>query len=412
MVNHHACRPGAPGGLRHYWLSRGLTETGWQSFLIASASGDSVRRSEATAGRREEDGVNYVWVAGPGYRTNGRDRLRSYLEFSVRVLYPQTTRGLPDPHVIIGSTVHPFAAWAGYRLARRHKVPFIFEIRDLWPETLIEIGDLGRDSIPARSMRRLESLLIKKSTAVISPLSRVGEYLAERYPGTERKFKWISNGFSLEQHPAPVDIEDVAPFTFMYFGAFGVVNELELMVEAFDLAQRDSEVPLQIRFTGGGHQAAAVHREVAARALGNSVQICDPVSAEMVTSEMRKGHALIYAAPDYPALYKYGVSANKIFDYLASGIPSVVAADFPDNPFGRRVDGVRTGILAPPGDPRALADAMLEVVRMSPDERSEIGKAARHMATTEFEYQTLANELASTLEEAVRGAHSGARSTA
>ncbi|MDZ3831681.1 MAG: hypothetical protein U0S50_07675 [Sphingopyxis sp.] len=85
------------------------------------------------------DGINFLWVTTPSYQGNGLGHLRNMAAYSLRAL-GKASDLLPRPDTIIGSSVHPLAAWSGARLASRFNVPFFFEVRDLWPETLITRG--------------------------------------------------------------------------------------------------------------------------------------------------------------------------------------------------------------------------------------------------------------------------------
>src|SRR5699024_6300574 len=149
----------------------------------------AVRESQT---HHDGNGVRFQYLRAPSYR-GGLGRLMNMAVFTVALLHPRGTRGLPRPETIIGSTVHPFAAWAASSLARRFKVPFVFEIRDLWPQTLIDMGKLRQDGFLARSMRKLESLLCARADAIVTLLPYAHEYLESR--GVPRdKIKWISNG--------------------------------------------------------------------------------------------------------------------------------------------------------------------------------------------------------------------------
>ena len=397
LVNHHAGVVGRPGGTRQYWLSRGLASRGWSSHVIASGAAKGTGIGEERSGHRLEGGVSYTWLDGPGYSGNGASRMWSYSRFTQQVLARRSLRHLPPPDVVIGSSVHPFAAWAGLRLARRHSVPFIFEIRDLWPETLVQTQALARDSAAARALWRLEGHLVRCSTVVMSPLPLVGGYLDERYSFPKERFVWISNGFSSVQHPEPVaSRESSDTFTFMYFGALGEVNEIPLMLEALELARR-SAPQIRLSITGSGRWADEITRGQAANRW-QGVTLNKAIPPDQVGAAMSAGSALIYAVPDLPQLYKYGVSANKIFDYLASGLPAVVAANFPRNPF----EEADSALVVPPGDASALARAMVTMSSMPPEQRAALGSRGREAAGS-YEYDALSGRLGQVLDLVATG---------
>ena len=132
ILNHYALVPSDAGGTRHYSLARHLLSQGWQATVIASSvnftSGHQRLTSKESHRIEKIDNVQFLWIKVPQYQGNGVGRMRNMLTYACRVLWPSTIAELDKPDVIIGSSVHPFAAWSAAILARRFKVPFIFEI--------------------------------------------------------------------------------------------------------------------------------------------------------------------------------------------------------------------------------------------------------------------------------------------
>ena len=151
ILNHYAQEPGGAGGTRHYSLAKHLVDYGWKASIIAASVELNTGRQRLSPGEKRRlskfGNVPFLWVRTPRYKGNGGGRMINMLMYSLRVLLPWTTRKLDRPDVIIGSSVHPFAAAAGAILARRFRVPFVFEVRDLWPQTLVDLGRLQEKSI-------------------------------------------------------------------------------------------------------------------------------------------------------------------------------------------------------------------------------------------------------------------------
>src|SRR5690606_30165144 len=135
----------------------------WESHILAAStehpSGKQRFADRAAAVDRAAGRVRFRFLRTPEYSGSGLARVRNLLAFTARVLRPSSTKDLPKPDVIIGSTVHPLAAWAASVVARRFNVPFVFEIRDLWPQTLIDMGKIRANSVVARLLRALERAL-------------------------------------------------------------------------------------------------------------------------------------------------------------------------------------------------------------------------------------------------------------
>ncbi len=139
ILNHYAFDATEAGGTRHLQLARRLPEFGWDASIVAASTDLYGRTRPACAGgerRSRRSGVEFVWLDVPEYHGNGIGRTINMFAYLVRSLSPTALRLLPRPDLIIGSSVHPFAGLAGAVLARRYGVPFIFEVRDLWPRRL------------------------------------------------------------------------------------------------------------------------------------------------------------------------------------------------------------------------------------------------------------------------------------
>ena len=143
--------------------SRHLQRHGWQPLIIAGSCEHNTGRQRLNPGEYQRfercDGVDFLWLRVPGEPCIGWRRFVSMLIFAFTLFRPAATRGLPRPDVVIGSTVHPFAAWVACLLARRHSVDFVFEVRDLWPRTLVSMGAIRAGGLLDRGLGRLERWL-------------------------------------------------------------------------------------------------------------------------------------------------------------------------------------------------------------------------------------------------------------
>src|SRR5205823_10079909 len=144
LVNHHALPPSEPGGPRHYTLARELIHRGHDVIVIASsfnhATGRQISCSKRKLSTFKRFGrVPFLLLRVPAYRTNVA-RLWNMFVFAFKVWLGLGTRRMRRPDIVVGSSLTLLAAFAAERLARRIRVPFVLEIRDLWPRTLIDMG--------------------------------------------------------------------------------------------------------------------------------------------------------------------------------------------------------------------------------------------------------------------------------
>jgi glycosyltransferase involved in cell wall biosynthesis len=318
-------------------------------------------------------------------------RIVNMVGFAFFLLTPWATHGLRPPDVVLGSTVHPFAAWSASRLARRRKVPFIFEIRDLWPETLIELGALRRGSVLAWALRRLERSLCNRATLVITTMPFAHEYLSAQGIPRE-KVMWISNGVDTSEFEVMPDDQGVRPrpFTFMYLGALGRANRVDDLIDAF--AVSSFERGARLRIIGTGPLRDSIIRRVELAGLSDRVTIEERVARTEVPQIAFQADCLVLAVRD-TFLYGFGVSLNKLFEYMAAGKPIVFAGVVRGNP----VLASGGGICCDP-EVASISRAMLDVADTDDARLASWGQANRRFVGANFDFESLGLSFANALD--------------
>lgn len=402
ILNHYAQIPSGPGGTRHYWLARHLRSHGWQAIVVAASTeldkGRMQLRRERGFALEEINGVPFVWLQVPAYRGNGLGRLRNMVAFALRACSTCAFAELPAPDVVIGSSVHPFAGVAAERLARRHHVPFVFEVRDLWPETLIAFGRIKRNSLVAGAMRAIERYLCQRAASVITVLPNAWEYFCSSVGMVRDDVVWIPNGVELSgREVVPLARERGGKFCFMYLGAHGQANDLWTLLAA--VAQLEKTVGperFEVRLIGDGLQKESLVEY--ARQMGlSSVRFEAPIPSVDVHTVAEQADAFVLTALNRPELYRYGVSMNKIFDYMAAARPVVVAMSAGNNP----VLEAQAGFVVEPEDPAALAECLYTAMNTPAAELREMGLRGRASVERHYDYAVLAGRLADVLSQAV-----------
>jgi glycosyltransferase involved in cell wall biosynthesis len=400
ILNHYAQEPGGAGGTRHYSLARHLLNHGWRATVIAASVELNTGRQRLADGERARlsdiDGVPFLWVRTPQYEGNGGGRMRNMLAYAVRVLLPSATKGLERPDAIVGSSVHPFAAWSGAVLAKRLRVPFVFEVRDLWPQTLVDLGRLPERSLTTKLLRKLEKWLYNRADRIVVLLPQAGEYIVP-LGIPEGKIVWIPNGVELEGYPEPVPPSVGERLTLMYFGAHGQANGLDTLLKAMaDLQRRPDMAHIHLRMIGNGPLKPALIELANQLGLVN-VEFFEGVPKREIPSVAAQADAFVICVRDLPELYRFGISMNKLFDYLAAARPIIMASAASNNP----VDEAGAGLTVPPEDPHALAQAIKRVATMSPDERNALGRSGRRFVEQNHSFEVLGARFASMLNELV-----------
>lgn len=393
-VNHFAVAPSDGGGTRHFELAHALRAHAWHVTIAASdfhlhSRGYTRRptsRAHSAIAERVDD-VDFLWLYAAPYTTNDWRRARNWLSFS-RSLARLSPNGEP-PDLIIGSSPHLFAAHAAYRMARRLRVPFVLEIRDLWPESMIAAG--GHRGPVYHTLGALAKYLYARADRIIVLARGTGDHLATS--GVDpRKIIYVPNGADPAPNPHPWPAPR-APFTLVYAGAHGPANGLDTVLAAAALLR---DHPVRIILVGDGPAKPELQARAAHDQLPN-VEFRGPVPKTAMPDLLASAHAGLMVLRDAP-LFAFGVSPNKLFDYLAAGLP--VVCNVPGEVAGMLRDA-RAGEQAADSSARALADAILRLALRTPDALRAMGDAGRDWVGREHGRPVLAQRLDAALRPLV-----------
>ena len=168
--------------------------------LLVASSFNYVQRRERLAPsesfRAEDiDGVQFAWLRTVPYQGNSISKLRNMLSFARRLRKRAIHLPGGKPDLIIGSSPHPFAADEARKLAKSLGVPFIVEIRDLWPRTLVDVGGISPWHPLVLWMRRIERRLYRDAARILTLLPSSAPYF-EAYGVEPRSIEWVPNALT------------------------------------------------------------------------------------------------------------------------------------------------------------------------------------------------------------------------
>jgi len=395
IFNHHALTPDMSGGTRHYDFAKELIKRGHSVTIIASSFHYSKYKEMKEYKDKEYlcekiDGIDFIWIKTPTYFGNGISRVKNMISYSYKVLKYIPKLNLSKPDIIVGSSVHLFAVWAAYKLSCRYNTPFIMEVRDLWPQTLIDMG-ISKWHPFIMLIGWLEKFLYKKADKIISNLPYAYEYIGKLVE--MEKFIWISNGVDLSNIKY-TSKEKSNKFIISYTGAIGVANNLQILLEVAKKL-KDNE-NLYFRIVGEGAEKEKLKTFVKENNLSN-VSIENSVPKNEVTNILQNSDILFLSLKDSP-LYRFGISLNKLFDYMASGRVIIFAGNSKNNP----IKDANAGYSIAPDDVEDLQKAILEIYNLSQEKRDEIGKKIRKYAEDNYSIQILVDKFEKLLEDEMR----------
>ena len=386
ILNHYASPPDRPAGTRHYEFGRVLAAQGHDVTIFASSFSHFSRREERLIpGERMKvesvDGVRFVWIRTIPYARNDHRRVLNVMSYALGVVLAQPP--LPRPDVVVGSSVHLPAVAAAWLISALRRAQFVFEVRDLWPRALIDIGALRERSAAARLLTAMEHFLYRRADMVISVLPHAADYIMSHGIPAE-KIAYIPNGvadFTPGIRSASGDAATLVQWIHDqrgagrlvagYLGSHGRVNGVDLLVEAArELRDRGAE-KIAFIFVGEGTEKQRCQGLARDYQLANVV-FWRPVPKDAVPAVLDALDVTLFSLHDSPT-FKYGLSCNKLFDYLASGRPVVSACAVAGNP----VSASGGGICAASESARGVADALAEMAALGDAGRRALGERGK-----------------------------------
>jgi glycosyltransferase involved in cell wall biosynthesis len=389
FVNQYAGSPRHGMEFRHYELGRELARLGWSVVVITGsyshlfAQPPSVTRTYTI---EDLEGLTYCWVRLPSYaRSFSLGRVLNMIAFMLR-LYRLPTNRLPPPDAIVVSSPSLFPILPAERWARRFRSRLIFEVRDIWPLTLQELGGLSRLNPLVAVMSWFERRAYRVADALVSLLPSAGSHFISR--GMEpSKLSVISNGASPDAlleptTPAPSAVHAAASaneFTVGFVGTLGVAAGIEALIGAARLLADEP-----IGFVIVGHGSEAERFEALASGLPN-VTFVGSVPKPDVPATLRE-FDVCYIGYHASPLWRFGISPNKVYDYMAASRPIILAANMTDD----WILGAGCGLTVRPDDEAAIAEAIRSVRALTDAERSRLGANGRAYVEREQTYAALA----------------------
>ena len=390
VLNHFASPEGQPGGTRHVELYGALD--GWACEIVAANRNYLTRQPQHSYRPRPTTAYRTVWTWP--YAGNGAARVLNWASYAVTA----TAVGLLTrrPSVVVGSTPHLLAPVAGWLVARLRRVPFVLEVRDLWPEVLVEMGQLRAGSRLYRSLEALAAWVVARADAIVVLAPGVATALVERGVDPAR-VHLVPNGADLVP---PLDDRGAARAALgagadevlvVYAGAHGPANGLDLALDAAaDLAADHPEV--RFVFVGDGPVKGALVERASREHLAN-VRFEDARPKAAMPEVLGAADVGLHVLADV-GLFTFGVSPNKVFDYLAAGLP--VLTNVPGD-VGDLVTGNGAGVAVAPD---AIADGLRALLALLPADRAAMGERGRALIERDYAVAPRALALAAVLRGA------------
>jgi len=396
----HFSTPKGATGTRSYENSRKLLERGHSVTIVCGSyvAGMTGLSGEFRRGARrgEVDGIDVIELRLPYANQQGfLARSMVFMRFAARSIWIALT----EKYDVVFATSTPLtAAIPGIVASIFRRKPFVFEVRDLWPELPKAMGVI-RNPVLLKLLDWLERAAYRAADSCIGLSPGIVEGIQRKAPAG-RRVTLIPNGCDLDffnatessaiRFPRATDGQLVAVFT----GAHGLANGLAAVLDAAaELLQRERN-DIQIFLIGDGQQKEGLVRRAETDKLSN-LTFLNSVPKTTLAEMLVDADIGLMILANVPAFY-FGTSPNKFFDYIALGLP--VVNNYPGW-LATMIEDEEIGIAVTPESPSEFADALVYLAD-NPVIRQRMGERARQFAERQFGREGLSNLVVTEIEGA------------
>ena len=400
-IHQHFATPRDALGTRSYELSQRLIAGGHEVTMICGAttmSGDFAETAERVT---EEivDGIKVLRVNESYSNSMGfMDRVFSFTRFAATAGRLATScKG----DVVFATSTPLTVGIPGVIAKVRSKAPFVFEVRDLWPDLPIAMGAITNPAM-IFALRRLERFTYRRADHIVALAPGMKEgVIAAGYPAD--RISTIPNGcdtvlFQVSDEPL-TDARFAAGsdgLRIVYPGVLGNANGLDDVFDALAVLRKRNESGIHLHLIGGGGEKDHLLERHVADRLEDYVTFHAPIPKEELAKVLPRFDVGLMTLRNVPEFH-YGTSPNKFFDFLAAGLP--VLNNYPGWVAGM-IEKAECGVVVEAENPEALADAMVEF-RNRRSELPAMGKRSRMLAETEFSRDLLGRQFVDMLTSVV-----------
>lgn len=387
IIDHYSSEPKYGGISRQYDFARELSKRGYKTIIISSAfshyTHSYISEEEQFVSQIAENAY-YVYVKTHAYETNaGLGRILSMFSFLSSVISKSDSiaEKLGKPDVVMGCSVHPLAWIAANKVAKKYNIKFIAEVRDLWPEVWILSGTKSKYSPMVLFFGALEKWMCKKADKIIYSMLYGDKYYCDKLGVSKDKVALIGQPMDCERYDKfavekidliPEDIQEfikdgfLCVFTGYYMDYEGVYE----MLEAAKMLQ-EKNIPIKMLFVGSGDEQDGMSKYVVENNLSN-VFVGGRISKEAVPALLRKADICLAhcSTKGHEQAYKYGISKNKVNEYMYSKACVIYGRDDENDPVARS----GAGYVIKPYSAEQFAEKIEQVYCMTEAQRAEFGK--------------------------------------
>lgn len=398
----YAGSPSMGMSYRPYYLCREFAQNNCKSYIIGASFHHLLTTTIEMSKRckyEKIDSQDYFFLKTPRYKGNLK-RILNMLSYAWNIwrCRKDIINITGAPTVIIVSSPHMFHYFSARRIAKKYNAKLIFEVRDLWPTSLVELMNLSVRHPFVWLSDVIERFIYKDADYVVSLLPDAFDYMSKRGLTIDR-FKYISNGAGTnelldesqiisDEYKQLISIKkQEGKFIIAYVGAHGIPNSLDDLLNALVMLKKEGVQSIHFILIGNGCQKKKLMQMAKDNEL-DIVSFLEPIPKKQVLSFLEMVDAVYLGWKNRP-VYRYGVSPNKIFDYMLSSKPILQAFS------GARdlVEETQSGVTVEAENSTAIAmGAKRMATMMSSDELDAMGQKGMQTVLSQYTYAYLARK--------------------
>jgi len=411
IFHHYATPPGINGMDRPYDFGKNLINKNYNTTIFSSSylhyANNNIIKDEELYTINNDTEIPFVFVKTNGYSDNGLDRVRNMIAY-YKNLFKVTKKLIQKgekPDIILASSPHPLTMIAGIRIAKKLGIPCICEVRDFWPEVIFLGGRLKEHSLFGKALLTTEHWIYKNADAIIFLKPGDFTYLIDKKWDSNQggkidlnKCYYINNGVNIDlfnQQIAEEKVDDLDlennKFKIIYTGSIRPINNIGEILDAAKLLKSYEDIEFLIY--GEGNEVGTLKQRIKEEKITN-VKLKGYIEKKNIPYVLSKSsvNLLNYSQKKYN--WSRGNSSNKLFEYMASGKPIISTVKMGYS----IIEKYNCGIEIKDAKPEELAQAILYIKKLTPNEYRKLGENAKKGAK-DFDFSVLSNKLTEVIRQ-------------
>lgn len=402
ILNHYATSMFYEKTGRHFYLSKYFLSSGFAPVVFcASTVHNTNEKMLHIKGLLEENntnGTDFVFIKTLKYSKNGISRIVNMIVFFLNLLLSVGIylKNKTKPSIIIASSVHPLTCVAGIIISRKLKIPCIVEIRDLWPESIVEYSKVSKNNIVIKLLYCIEKWIYIKADAVVFTMPGGEKYIDDKGWATlidKNKIVHINNGYDKIDYnnnrihfqvDDPI-LTDKGIFRVIYTGSIRRANNIDSIIQAAKILMQKKYEKILFLIYGDGDQREVLEKKCKEESINNII-FKGKVEKTAIPYILSTSSMTILDMYPSVGVLKYGISPNKLFDYIASGKP-ILAIKYNYD----MIEARGLGVVINDIKPESIANGVVTIFNMRENDIQEIQNNAK-IVSEEYSYENLTNK--------------------